>query len=175
MPRWLDVGRVTFKYGLGDEFLDVLATLHKLGLDSTAPVDVRGVAVSPRDVVAAVLPNPALLGTRMRGRTCAGALVTGTGVDGAPRSTYLYQIVDNAWTMREFGHQAVVWQTALHPVVALEMLATGEWKGTGVLGPEAFRADPFLALLDEHGAPWAMQDRAAGAPAAQPPTSPITG
>jgi saccharopine dehydrogenase (NAD+, L-lysine-forming) len=160
MPRWLDPGRVTFKYGLGDEFLDVLATLHKLGLDSTRPVDVRGVPVSPRDVVAAVLPNPALLGERMRGRTCAGTLVTGTGIAGGPRCTYLYQVVDNEWTMREYGHQAVVWQTALHPVVALELLASGEWKGTGVRGPESFRADPFLALVGEHGATWAIDERA---------------
>ncbi|MCU1500862.1 MAG: Saccharopine dehydrogenase [Ilumatobacteraceae bacterium] len=160
MPRWLDPGRVTFKYGLGDEFLDVLAMLHKLGLDSTRPVDVRGTAVSPRDVVAAVLPNPALLGDRMRGRTCAGSLVTGTGVDGRPRCTYLYQIVDNEWTMREYGHQAVVWQTALHPVIALELLGTGEWKDVGVRGPEAFRADPFLALVAEHGATWAIDERA---------------
>ncbi|MGB8860774.1 MAG: saccharopine dehydrogenase C-terminal domain-containing protein [Ilumatobacteraceae bacterium] len=161
MPRWLDVGRVTFKYGLGDEFIDVLRTLHKLGLDSTRPVNVRGMEVSPRDVVAATLPNPAELGGRMRGRTCAGSLVTGLGVDGTPRRTYLYQVVDNEWTMREYGHQAVVWQTAVHPVVALEMLATGEWKGAGVKGPEAFRPDPFLALLNEHGAPWAMEERSA--------------
>jgi saccharopine dehydrogenase-like NADP-dependent oxidoreductase len=160
MPRWIDVDRVTFKYGLGDEFLDVLATLHKLGLDSTKPVLVRGVEVSPRDLVAAVLPNPAELGDRMRGRTCAGSLVTGIGVDGRPRSTYLYQIVDNEWTMHDFGHQAVVWQTAVHPAVALEMLATGEWKDEGVKGPEAFNADPFLALLPEHGAPWATEERA---------------
>ena len=159
MPRWIDVGRVTFKYGLGDEFLDVLRTLRKLGLDSTRPVSVRGVEVSPRDVVASVLPNPAELGDRMRGRTCAGSLVTGLGVDGRPRSTYLYQIVDNEWTMREYGHQAVVWQTAVHPVIALEMIATGQWTGVGVCGPEAFPAEPFLALLAEHGAPWAQQER----------------
>jgi saccharopine dehydrogenase-like NADP-dependent oxidoreductase len=159
MPRWLDVGRVTFKYGLGDEFIDVLKTIHLLGLDSTKPVKVRGVDVSPRDVVAAVLPNPAELGDRMRGRTCAGSLVTGLGKDGSPRSTYLYQVVDNEWTMREYGHQAVVWQTAVHPVVALEMLATGEWKGAGVKGPEAFSADPFLALLTEHGATWTVEER----------------
>ena len=159
MPRWIDVGRVTFKYGLGDEFIDVLRTLRKLGLDSTRPVKVRGVEVSPRDVVAAILPNPAELGDKMMGRTCAGSLVTGVGMDGAPRCTYLYQVVDNEWTMREYGHQAVVWQTAVHPVVALEMLATGEWKGEGVRGPEAFSADPFLALLDEHGAPWQMEER----------------
>jgi saccharopine dehydrogenase-like NADP-dependent oxidoreductase len=158
MPRWLDVGRVTFKYGLGDEFIDVLKTIRLLGLHSTQPVSVRGVEVSPRDVVAAVLPNPAELGDRMRGRTCAGSLVTGLGKDGAPRRTYLYQVVDNEWTMREFGHQAVVWQTAVHPVVALELLAEGMWQGSGVMGPEAFSADPFLELLPVHGAPWAIEE-----------------
>jgi len=163
MPRWIDVGRVTFKYGLGDEFLDVLATLHKLGLDSTQPITVRGVEVAPRDVVAAVLPNPAELGDRMHGRTCAGSLVTGLDLSGNARQTYLYQIVDNAWTMREFGHQAVVWQTAVHPVVACELLATGEWNGAGVKGPEAFSADPFLDLLAVHGAPHAVEDRPIGA------------
>jgi saccharopine dehydrogenase (NAD+, L-lysine forming) len=159
MPRWLDVGRVTFKYGLGDEFLDVLRTLRKLGLDRTKPVMVRGVEVSPRDLVAAVLPNPADLGDRMRGRTCAGSLVRGIGVDGTPRETYLYQVVDNEWTMREFGHQAVVWQTAVHPVVAVELLAHGLWDGAGVLGPEAFSADPFVELLADHGVPHAVQER----------------
>ena len=153
IPRWVDCKRVTFKYGLGQEFIDVLATLHKLGLDSTEPVSVRGVQVAPRDVVAAALPDPATLGERMSGRTCAGTWVTGTGRDGNPRSTYLYHVVDNETTMREYGCQAVVWQTAVNPVVALELLDRGVWKGTGVLGPEAFAPKPFLALLAEYGSP----------------------
>jgi saccharopine dehydrogenase (NAD+, L-lysine-forming) len=159
MPTWLDVGRVTFKYGLGEEFIDVLRTLHKLGLDSTRPVEVRGVTVSPRDVVAAVLPNPADLGSSMEGRTCAGTLVRGLGPDGRPREVYLYQVVDNEWAMREWGHQAVVWQTAMHPVVALELLAADRWKGTGVMGPEAFDAAPYLELVADSGAPWQLQER----------------
>jgi saccharopine dehydrogenase (NAD+, L-lysine-forming) len=164
MPRWLDVGKVTFKYGLGDEFLDVLATLRKLGLDSTRPVLVRGVEVAPRDLVAAVLPNPAELGDRMRGRTCAGSLVRGLGIDGRPRETYLYHVVDNEWTMSEFGHQAVVWQTAVHPVVAVELIAEGVWSGAGVCGPEAFPADTFLELLVEHRVPHAVEERTAEVP-----------
>jgi saccharopine dehydrogenase-like NADP-dependent oxidoreductase len=114
--------------------------------------------VSPRDVVAAVLPNPAELGERMHGRTCAGSLVTGLGLDGQPRSTYLYHVADNADTMREWGHQAVVWQTAIHPVVALELIAHGVWNDVGVLGPEAFPAAPFLELLAEYGSPHRMEE-----------------
>jgi saccharopine dehydrogenase-like NADP-dependent oxidoreductase len=159
VPRWVECRRVDFKYGLGEEFVDVLRTLHKLGLDSTEPVRVRGVEVAPRDVVAAALPDPATLGDRMRGKTCAGTFVTGLGKDGRPRATYLYHVVDNEQSMREWGHQAVVLQTALNPVAALELLASGAWQGTGVLGPEAFPPRPFLDLLAEYGAPHGSEDR----------------
>jgi saccharopine dehydrogenase (NAD+, L-lysine-forming) len=153
VPRWIDCNRVTFKYGLGDEFIEILKTLHKLKLDSTEPVTVRGMQVAPRDVLAAALPDPATLGDKMRGRTCAGTYVTGTGKDGNPRATYLYHVVSNEESMRRDGSQAVVWQTAINPVVALELLAEGVWQGEGVLGPEAFDAVPFLDLLAEHGSP----------------------
>src|SRR5918994_1372116 len=164
MPRWVDADRVTFKYGLGEEMITILRTLQTLGLDSTEPVTVKGVQVSPRDVVAACLPDPATIGPRMEGKTCAGLWVTGTGKDGAPRSTYLYHVVDNADTMRDYGAQCVVWQTAINPVVALELLSDGTWSGTGVLGPEAMPPRPFLDLLaaprpEGYGSPWGMEDR----------------
>jgi saccharopine dehydrogenase-like NADP-dependent oxidoreductase len=159
MPRWVDAKRVTFKYGLGEEFIGVLETLHKLGLDRTDPVSVGGAKVSPRDVVAACLPDPATLGDKMAGLTCAGTWVTGTGKDGRPREVYLYHVVDNARTMAEYGSQAVVWQTAINPVVALELMDSGAWTGAGVLGPEALPAQPFLDLLTEYGSPWGSEER----------------
>jgi saccharopine dehydrogenase (NAD+, L-lysine forming) len=159
IPRWIDARKVTFKYGLGGEFIDVLKTLHKLGLDRTAPVRVGGVSVSPRDVVAATLPDPATLGDQMTGSTCAGTLVTGLDKAGAPAQVYLYHVVGNEWSMREYGCQAVVWQTAVNPVVALELLAGGVWSGAGVLGPEAFDAVPFLDKLVEYGSPWQMREQ----------------
>jgi saccharopine dehydrogenase-like NADP-dependent oxidoreductase len=159
MPRWIQAQRVTFKYGLGAEFIGVLRTLHKLGLDRTDPVRVGAASVSPRDAVAACLPDPATLGDKMSGLTCAGTWVTGTGPDGAPREVYLYHVVDNAWSMAEYGSQAVVWQTAVNPVVALELIEGGAWSGTGVLGPEALPPRPFLDLLTEYGSPWACEER----------------
>ena len=159
IPRWVKARRVTFKYGLGAEFIGVLQTLHKLGLDRVDPVRAGGVSVSPRDVVAACLPDPATLGDRMSGLTCAGLWVTGTGTDGAPREVYLHHVVDNAWSMAEYGSQAVVWQTAVNPVVALELIDSGAWSGTGVLGPEALPAQPFLDLLTDYGSPWECEER----------------
>jgi saccharopine dehydrogenase (NAD+, L-lysine forming) len=178
MPRWLEADRVTFKYGLGREFIDVLQTLHKLGLDRTDPVGVKGssvaggqgsagtsgnVLVSPRDVVAACLPDPATLGDAMHGVTCAGLYVRGTGKDGQHREVYLSHVVDNADSMRDYGAQCVVWQTAVNPAVALELLASGTWSGGGVVGPETFDADPYLELLkapapDGYGSPWTLQE-----------------
>ena len=169
MPRWLDAQRVTFKYGLGDEFIGILKTLHQLGLDSIEPIKVRtaqGPAlVAPRDVVAAALPDPATIGPRMTGKTCAGVWVTGVGKDGKPREVYLYHVSDNEWTMAEYESQCVVWQTALNPVIALELLATGIWSGAGVLGPEAFDAVPFLELMAKseadggYGQAWGLEER----------------
>jgi saccharopine dehydrogenase-like NADP-dependent oxidoreductase len=169
MPRWLRAKRVTFKYGLGSDFINVLKTLHQLRLDSIEPIRVRSAngpaMVAPRDVVAAALPDPATIGPRMTGKTCAGVWVTGTGVDGKPREVYLYHVSDNEWTMREYEAQCVVWQTALNPVVALELLATGAWSGAGVLGPEVFDAVPFLELMAKpeaeggYGQPWGLEDR----------------
>ena len=171
MPRWLDAKRVTFKYGLGEEFIGVLKTLHLLGLDSVDPVRVRSAAgpvmVAPRDMVAASLPDPAGIGPRMTGKTCAGVWVAGTGKDGMPREVYLYHVADNEWTMREYDAQCVVWQTALNPVIALELLAAGTWGGIGVLGPEAFDAKPFLDLMSApeasggYGQAWGMEERPA--------------
>jgi saccharopine dehydrogenase-like NADP-dependent oxidoreductase len=169
MPRWLDAKRVTFKYGLGDEFIGVLKTLNTLGLDKTTPVRVRSangpVEVSPRDVVAAGLPDPASIGPRMEGKTCAGVWVTGKGLDGKPREVYLYHVSDNQWTMENYESQCVVWQTALNPVIALELLANGTWTGTGVLGPEAFDAKPFLDLMalpvadGGYGQSWGLREQ----------------
>lgn len=164
LPRTMNAKRVTFKYGLGSEFISVLKTLHALGLDKVNPVWVRtrngNAQVSPRDVVAAVLPDPASLADRMTGKTCAGTLVTGKGKDGAQRATYLYHVADTEWTNREYDAQAVVWQTALVPVISLELLAKGEWSGVGVKGPEEFDAKVFLDLMQTgYKQNWEAQDR----------------
>jgi saccharopine dehydrogenase (NAD+, L-lysine-forming) len=163
IPRWVDCKRVTFKYGLGEDMINVLRVLNLVGLDSTTPVKVKGGEVSPRDVVAACLPDPATLGDIMTGKTCAGTWVTGKGVDGKPREVYLYHVVDNEECMALDGSQAVVWQTAINPVIALELVANGTWSGAGVLGPETFDPMPFLDLLKgEYESPWGMEERTPG-------------
>jgi saccharopine dehydrogenase-like NADP-dependent oxidoreductase len=157
VPRWVKTKRATFKYGLGDEFIDVLKTLHKLGLDNKEKINVKGVQVAPRDVVAACLPDPAHLGEKMKGKTCAGTYVTGTK-DGKKRAVYLYQVADNEQCMQTWGCQAVVVQTAFSAVIAMDLVEHGQWTGAGVLGPEAFEPTVFMEKMAEYGFPYGMKE-----------------
>lgn len=157
VPRWVKTKRVTFKYGLGDEFMDVLKTLHKLGLDNKDKIRVKGVEVAPRDVVAACLPDPAHLGDKMHGKTCAGTWVKGIK-DGKKKEVYLYQVAENQDCMSRWGCQAVVAQTAFTPVIAMELIEQGIWKGVGVLGPEAFDPVPFMERMAEYGFPYGIRE-----------------
>jgi saccharopine dehydrogenase-like NADP-dependent oxidoreductase len=163
VPRYLKgVQRVTFKYALGSDFIAKLQFLHDIGLDRVEPVSVRGVEVSPRDVVAAVVPDPITMGDKMVGRAVVGTWVIGTR-DGKPREVFLYQMADAAETLRTTGSQVVGWQTGFNPVIAMELLASGAWAGSGVHAPEAFDPDPYLALVDRYGIHHAMVEMEPGA------------
>ena len=175
LPRTMDVGKVTFKYGLGSDFIDVLKTLHHLGIDATKPVRVRSasgpVDVAPRDVLVAVLPDPAHIGPRMTGKACAGVLITGKDKSGKDRATYIYHVADNAETMAEYDSQCVVMQTAFNPVIALELIAEGKWSGVGVRAPEQFEPKPFLELMSSstgYHQRWFAQERLPANPLALP-------
>jgi saccharopine dehydrogenase-like NADP-dependent oxidoreductase len=161
VPRWLGARRVTFKYALGSDFIDKLRTIHALGMDRTDRVTVRGVEVSPRDVLAAITPDPAKLGDQMVGRAIVGTWVIGRR-NGQPREVYLYQMTDAQETWGKLGLGAVAWQTGFNPVIAMELLATGAWGGAGVLGPEALDPDPYLQLLDKYGIHHGMMEMEPG-------------
>jgi saccharopine dehydrogenase-like NADP-dependent oxidoreductase len=157
MPRWLKCKRVTFKYGLGNQFINVLEVLHMIGLDKKEPIKVKEALVSPRDVVAACLPDPAHLGELMDGETCAGLWVKGKKNE-LPRQVYIYQVANNAECMKKYGCQAVVTQTAFSPIIGWELIEKGIWKGVGVLGPEAFPSEPFMEKMLEYGFPYGIQE-----------------
>jgi saccharopine dehydrogenase-like NADP-dependent oxidoreductase len=157
VPRWVKTKRVTFKYGLGDQFIGVLKTLKMLGLDNKEQIEVKGVKVAPRDVVAACLPNPAYLGDKMTGKTCAGTWVKGVK-DGVEKQVYLYQVAENAECMQKWGCQAVVAQVAFSPLLAMDLIEHGQWKGSGVLGPEAFDPLPFMDKMAAYGFPYGIKE-----------------
>lgn len=155
IPRYIPCKRVTFKYGLDETFLNVMKSIKMLGLHGTKPITVRGQQVVPVDVVAALVPDPAVLGDKMRGKTCVGTEVTGLK-SGKKRRVFLYQSTDNESSMEKYGLQAVSVQTGIPPVIAMELIAEGKWNGQGVFGPEAFDAVPFLEKMQSFDFPYGM-------------------
>jgi len=157
IPRYIQCKRVTFKYGLGEKFINVIRVIKMLGLHRKEPLSVKGVMVSPIEVVAACLPDPASLGDKMNGKTCVGTWVTGIK-DGKRREVYIYQVTDNQASMRNYGCQAVSLQTGTGPVITMELLAEGIWKGSGVHGPEMFDPRPFLNKMMEYHFPYKIRE-----------------
>jgi len=149
---------VTFKYGLGEKFINVIKVIKMLGMHRKELINVKGVKVSPIEVVAACLPDPASLGDKMSGKTCVGTWVTGMK-SSKRREVYIYQATDNQESMRSYGCQAVSLQTAKGPVIVMELLAEGIWNGKGVFGPEAFDPHPFLKRMPEYNFNYKIQEK----------------
>ncbi len=155
IPRYIPCRRVTFKYGLGEKFINVIKVIKMLGLHSKQPLNIKGAWVAPIEMMAAVLPNPASLGDKMTGKTCVGAWVTGVK-DGKKREVYIYQSTDNQESMQDYGCQAVSLQTATGPVITMELLAEGIWRGKGVHSPEAFDPRPFMKRMPDYNFPFTI-------------------
>lgn len=158
IPQKVNTKRVSFKYGLGNDFIEKLKTIHALGLSNKEKVNYRGMQIAPRDFLASLLPDPATIGPIMHGKTCAGAHVAGLNKEGKPYACYIYNVVDNEWSMKNYGDQAVVWQTAINPVIAMELITNGTWKPAGVVGPEWLEPKPFLDLIESYGSSWHIRD-----------------
>jgi saccharopine dehydrogenase-like NADP-dependent oxidoreductase len=158
IPQKVRAKKVSFKYGLGNDFIEKLKTIHALGLSNKQKVNYRGMEIAPRDFLASLLPDPATIGPLMHGKTCAGAHVVGLNKEGKPYACYIYNVVDNEWSMKNYGDQAVVWQTAINPVMAMELIANGTWKPAGVVGPEWLEPKPFLDLIESYGSSWHIRD-----------------
>lgn len=150
LPRFMGSAaqKMSFKYGLGRDFITMLKNLHALRLDDKRS-KVRGTDFSPRDVVSMFAPSPAEVADKLKGKCCVGTCVIGKK-DGMNRKVFIYQTTDNEEMLRRIGCGCVVGQTAFNPVITLELLATGVWDGKGVLGPECFDPDPYITLADEY-------------------------
>jgi saccharopine dehydrogenase-like NADP-dependent oxidoreductase len=159
VPRYIDCNRVTFKFGVPKETRELLKNLETLGMDSMErKIKVGDTEIAPRDFLVKVAPNPLESSKTMIGKGCAGTWVTGTK-DGMRRSTYLYQVSDNQDCMKKYGTSSVVAQTAMGPVIMLDLVANGIWKEAGVNGPEFFNPDPFIERMAMYGFPPGIQEK----------------
>lgn len=150
--------RATFKIALDESLIHALKVIDQLGLRSIHPINVGGVKVVPRDVVAACAPQPKDIGNEMTGEMCVGVHCIGSK-DGRHREVFLYQCFDNRESIRDWGLQAVVVQTGFGAALALELIGKGIWKDSGVFSPEYFDPEPYMKLMDETGFSWHMEER----------------
>lgn len=153
MPRYLEkygLEKCTFKIALDDNLVKALKVIDTLGLRSLDPINVNGVTVVPRDVVAACAPQPKDVGDEMIGKMCVGIHCIGIK-DGVKREIFMYQPFDNQESMKKWGMQAVVAQTGFGAAVGIELIGTGVWNDKGVYAPEYFDPIPYLKIMDEAG------------------------
>ena len=158
LPRFFPTARtIDFKLCMDDVTVETLRVMKRLGLSSKNRVRVGDLSVVPRDLVVSLLPQPKDLAGRMRGKTCVGTLAKGFK-NGEPRAYYIYNVSDHEAVYRSLGVQATAYQTGIPPVIAARLLATGTWRGAGVMSPEQFDPDPFLESLAGEGMPWQVRD-----------------
>ena len=158
LPRFFPGLRAAdFKLCMDDQTWQTLKVMKQLGISRKDRIRVGGVEVAPRDVVVALLPDPASLAGRLRGKTCVGTLASGIK-DGEERTFYIYNVTDHQAAHAELGVQATAYQTGIPPVIAATLMAEGIWRGVGVLSPEQLDPDPFLARLGCAGMPWHVRD-----------------
>ena len=161
MSRFLKpygVKRVTFKISLDDTLITALKVQDQLGLRSIHPVEVDGVRIIPRDVVAACAPQPKDIGDEMVGKMLVGVLCVGKK-DGQDKSYFIYQPFDNQESMERWGSQAVTAQTGFGAALAIELMGRGIWHEAGVFSPEYFDPKPYLRLMEESGFEYKIEER----------------
>ena len=158
VPRVIDCNRVTFKYGVPKDTQDMLLYLKDLGLaEAWKTYKVGDSEITPRDFLCKVIPSPVEATMKMVGKGCAGTWVTGEK-DGKRRSVYLYQVADNQECISKYTTNSVVAQTAVGPVIMMELAAKGIWDVKGVHGPESFDPDPFVERLAKYDFPAGIKE-----------------
>lgn len=147
------VERIRFFMTFGDSYLNHLQCLKDVGMTSIEPILYEGKEIVPLQFLKAVLPDPATLGPRTKGKTNIGCIFQGVK-DGQKKNYYLYNICDHQECYHEVGSQAVAYTTGVPAMIGAMMLLTGTWKGPGVFNIEEFDPDPFMDALNRFGLPW---------------------
>jgi saccharopine dehydrogenase (NAD+, L-lysine-forming) len=148
-----EVKRIRFFMSFGESYLTHLRALENVGMTSVTPIKFQGTYIVPLQFLRAVLPDPASLGPRTKGKTNIGCIIRGTK-DGKPVSYRVYNVCDHESAYKETGSQAVAYTTGVPAMIGAMMIVTGIWRGQGVFNVEQFDPDPFMDALNEWGLPW---------------------
>ncbi len=153
LTKHIPVQRMRFWMTFGDSYLKHLEVIGNLGLDRIEPIEFQGQQIVPLQFLKALLPDPASLGSRTKGKTNIGCLIKGEK-DGKPVSRYIYNVCDHEACYRETYAQAVSYTTGVPAMIGAKMMLEGKWQQPGVWNMEQFDPDPFMEALNNHGLPW---------------------
>ncbi|HLU22975.1 MAG TPA: saccharopine dehydrogenase family protein [Bacillaceae bacterium] len=147
------VKKIRFWMTFSESYLTHLKVLENVGMTSIEPINFEGKEIVPLQFLKAVLPDPASLGPRTKGKTNIGCIFQGTK-DGKPKTYYVYNVCDHQECYREVGSQAISYTTGVPAMIGAMMILTGKWKKAGVYNIEEFDPDPFMDALNQYGLPW---------------------
>src|SRR5690606_5705214 len=146
--------RIRFWMTFSEKYLTHLRVLENVGMTSIKPIVFEGKEIIPLQFLKAVLPDPASLGPRTKGKTNIGCLIEGLGKDGKPLKTYTYNVCDHEEAYAEVESQAISYTTGVPAMIGGMMMVTGTWKQPGVWNMEQLDPDPFMEQLNLRGLPW---------------------
>jgi len=152
-----EVKRIRFFMTFGQSYLDHMRCLEDVGMLSTSPVMFEGREIVPIKFLKTLLPDPATLGPRTKGKTNIGCIFTGKK-DGKKRSIYIYNVCDHEECYKEVGSQAVAYTTGVPAMIGAMMVVSGKWKKAGVFTTDEFDPDPYMEALNKWGLPWTVEE-----------------
>ena len=147
------IKRIRFFMTFGQSYLTHLKCLENVGMTSIKPIEFEGKQIVPLQFLKAVLPDPASLGPRTKGKTNIGCIFTGKK-DGQTKHYYLYNVCDHEECYKEVGSQAVAYTTGVPAMIGAMLVMQGVWNTPGVHNIEEFDPDPFMDALNRWGLPW---------------------
>ena len=154
-----ELERARFWMTFGDQYITHLTVLQNVGMTSIEPVKYQGREIIPLQFLAAVLPKPETLGETTKGNTNIGVIATGEALDGSGEKTfYIKNICSHEAAYEETGNQAVSYTTGVPAMIGAAMMVQGHWQGEGVFNIEQLDPDPFMAMLNQHGLPWTVEE-----------------
>ncbi len=145
--------QIRFWMTFSDNYLTHLRVLENVGMTSIKPIEFEGKQIIPLQFLKAVLPDPASLGPRTKGKTNIGCIIQGVK-DGKPKTYYVYNVCVHEECYAEVGSQAISYTTGVPAMIGAMMIMKGLWKKPGVYNVEEFDPDPFMDALNKHGLPW---------------------
>ena len=146
--------QIRFWMTFSDNYLNHLRVLQNVGMTSIEPVEFDGKKIIPLQFLKAVLPDPASLGPRTKGKTNIGCIIQGIKKDGTPGTYYVYNVCVHEECYAEVGSQAISYTTGVPAMIGAMMIIKGIWKKSGVFNIEEFDPDPFMDALNKYGLPW---------------------